>query len=188
MGKPGLVYRAALEGVTYSLLSGVNQMKALTGVSDLKQLIVVGGGSHNQLWCQIIADSFGVPVSLPNEVETAALGGKHEHHIDRYHSPPSKEYHHLSTAHNMTTNSKHKLRQNKKKNTNRQPLLVYYCILSLAKGALQAAAVYHGENVASFASVHCPEMKRTIEPNFEDAALYQAALERHEAFGKKLFA
>ena len=126
MGKPGLVYRAALEGVTYSLLSGVNQMKALTGVSDLKQLIVVGGGSHNQLWCQIIADSFGVPVSLPNEVETAALGGKHEHHIDRYHSPPSKEYHHLSTAHNMTTNSKHKLRQNKKKNTNRQPLLVYY--------------------------------------------------------------
>jgi xylulokinase len=130
MGKPGLVYRAALEGVTYSLLSGVNQMKTFTGVSRLKQLIVVGGGSHNDLWCQIIADSFGVPVSLPREVETAALGG-----------------------------------------------------------ALQAAAVHSGEDIASFVATHCPGMKRTIEPKLDTstAALYQSAFERHEDFGKKLF-
>ena len=71
--RPGLMYRAALEGVTFSLLSGVNQMKAL-GVSKVEELIVVGGGSKNELWCQIIADLFDAPVALPSETETAALG------------------------------------------------------------------------------------------------------------------
>ena len=53
--------------------------------------------------------------------------------------------------------------------------------------ALQAAAVYSGEDIASFAAAHCPGMERTIEPNLSNASLYQAAFERHEDFGKKLF-
>ncbi|QDZ24206.1 xylulokinase [Chloropicon primus] len=69
----GLLYRAAIEGVTFSLLAGVNAMKNF-GVSDLKELRVVGGGAANALWCQIIASSFGVPVKLIEESETAALG------------------------------------------------------------------------------------------------------------------
>jgi len=73
LGRPGLIYRAAVEGVTYSLLSGVGQMKRF-GVSDLKELRVVGGGSKNPLWCDVIAGSFGVPLKFPAETETAALG------------------------------------------------------------------------------------------------------------------
>jgi sugar (pentulose or hexulose) kinase len=41
----------------------------------VEELRVVGGGSKNPLWCQIIADVFQVPVKLPVEgAESAALG------------------------------------------------------------------------------------------------------------------
>jgi len=68
-----LVYRAVLEGVTFTLLAGMNRLKGLG--CKVEELRVVGGGSKNGLWCQIIADAFGVPVRLPVEgAETAALG------------------------------------------------------------------------------------------------------------------
>lgn len=51
-------------------------MKSLKrfGVSA-NELRIVGGGSKNPLWRQIIADSFQLPLRFPTEPESAALGG-----------------------------------------------------------------------------------------------------------------
>ena len=51
-------------------------MKSLQsfGVSA-NELRIVGGGSKNPLWRQIIADSFQLPLRFPTEPESAALGG-----------------------------------------------------------------------------------------------------------------
>ena len=68
------------------------------------ELRLVGGGSKNDLWCQIIADVFQVPVRRPVEgAETAALGA-----------------------------------------------------------ALQAAAVFHGENVDKYVTAHEPRMEEQV--------------------------
>lgn len=73
LGNPGLMYRAALESATFSLLAGYITMEHY-GIAA-RQLLLVGGGSANTLWQQIVADAFGMPVALPQEAESAALGG-----------------------------------------------------------------------------------------------------------------
>ena len=70
--RPGLIYRAALEGATFTVLNGSKRMKAL-GMT-IKELRLVGGGSKNPLWRRIIADAFQVPLRFPLEPESAALG------------------------------------------------------------------------------------------------------------------
>lgn len=40
----------------------------------MKELVVVGGGARNELWTQIVADATGVPVQVPEEADTAAVG------------------------------------------------------------------------------------------------------------------
>lgn len=69
----GKLYRAAIEGATLGLVSGVERMKKL-GLA-VESVRVVGGGSKNRLWRQILADSLGVPVTVLEEPESAALGG-----------------------------------------------------------------------------------------------------------------
>ncbi|KAK9901627.1 hypothetical protein WJX75_005679 [Coccomyxa subellipsoidea] len=71
--RPGLLYRAALEGATFSLLNGMRMLEKY-GVSA-RELRVVGGGSKNRLWRRIIADAFQLPLRFPAEPESAALGG-----------------------------------------------------------------------------------------------------------------
>jgi xylulokinase len=71
--EPGRLYRAAIEGATLGLVSGVTRMKQLGLV--VQAVRVVGGGSKNALWRQILADSLGVSVSVLEEPESAALGG-----------------------------------------------------------------------------------------------------------------
>lgn len=68
----GRLYRAALEGATLALRQGSDHLARL-GVR-LEELRLVGGGAKNALWRQIAADVFAVPVQLPAEAETAALG------------------------------------------------------------------------------------------------------------------
>lgn len=51
--RPGLLYRAALEGATMSLFAGMKVLRSFG--ADATELRVVGGGSRNPLWCQIIA-------------------------------------------------------------------------------------------------------------------------------------
>ena len=70
--RPGVVYRAALEGATFALLHGARRLAAL-GVSA-RELRVVGGASRNALWRQVLADAFGAPLRFPAEPESAALG------------------------------------------------------------------------------------------------------------------
>ncbi|KAG2486961.1 hypothetical protein HYH03_014458 [Edaphochlamys debaryana] len=71
--RPGLLYRAALEGATLSLLSGFRRMVA-AGLAPGGRLRLVGGGARNPLWRQIVADAFGMEVVLPAEADSAALG------------------------------------------------------------------------------------------------------------------
>ncbi|PCJ15020.1 MAG: xylulokinase [Planctomycetota bacterium] len=70
---PGVIFRAALEGITANLAAGVERLKGLGVTMD--SLRLVGGGSKNPLWRQMIADALQVPVTLPEEPESGALGG-----------------------------------------------------------------------------------------------------------------
>ena len=40
----------------------------------IKRFLVMGGGSHSQLWCQIIADVLNRPVDVALEPEATCLG------------------------------------------------------------------------------------------------------------------
>jgi len=70
---PGVTYRAAMEGATYSLLAGAKRMSEL-GMPAPREVKVVGGGAKSPLWRQILADAFDVPVRRFREAESAALG------------------------------------------------------------------------------------------------------------------
>lgn len=72
-GRPGLLYRAALEGATFGLLAGLDALAACGGPRPAA-LTLVGGGSKSPLWRQIIADAAQLPVLVPGEAEAAALG------------------------------------------------------------------------------------------------------------------
>ena len=75
LARPGLVYRAALEGVTFSLKGGVAAIKEACGMSDdFKEVRLVGGGSKSELWQRIIADATQMRVACPDAPESAALG------------------------------------------------------------------------------------------------------------------
>ncbi len=69
----GHLFRAAIEGTSLGLARGIRKMEAL-GL-DLSSVSVVGGGSKNPLWRQILSDMLGVEVSALVEPESAALGG-----------------------------------------------------------------------------------------------------------------
>ncbi|MCH2107041.1 MAG: xylulokinase, partial [Planctomycetes bacterium] len=71
--RPGLLFRAAMEGATFALAAGVDRLKELGVAAD--ELMLVGGGSKNALWRQVVADVTGLRVRLPAEAESAALGG-----------------------------------------------------------------------------------------------------------------
>lgn len=70
--RPGHLFRAAIEGTSLGLASGLERMKEL-GLSP-SSVSVVGGGAKNPLWRQILADILGVPVVALAEPESAALG------------------------------------------------------------------------------------------------------------------
>jgi xylulokinase len=69
-----LLYRAALEAVTYSLLRGYQDLAQLSSSSSNSassapvcgEICVVGGGAQNALWKQLIADIFELPVTSPH--------------------------------------------------------------------------------------------------------------------------
>ncbi|UYM18251.1 L-fuculokinase [Endozoicomonas euniceicola] len=69
----GSIYRAALEGLSNKLKANLHQLEQL-GNFSAAELILVGGGSKNQLWNQIKADSLQIPVKVPREADTTALG------------------------------------------------------------------------------------------------------------------
>ena len=74
LARPGLVYRAALEGATFSLLVGLRAMQRHGVPVDCDEVRLVGGGSKSPLWRRIIADASQMRVACPAEPESAALG------------------------------------------------------------------------------------------------------------------
>jgi xylulokinase len=62
--------RAILEGSAFGLRDILEAMKA-AGL-DVRRLTIVGGGAKGPLWRQIKADVTGVPVRVPESVETTA--------------------------------------------------------------------------------------------------------------------
>jgi xylulokinase len=69
---PGVLYRAAIEGVAFNLADGIDRLRAL-GLSP-SSLRVVGGAARNAAWCRILADVLELPLVRLAEPESAALG------------------------------------------------------------------------------------------------------------------
>jgi sugar (pentulose or hexulose) kinase len=67
------VYRAILEGLTYSLKEGLNRTVKRTRV-PVKSVVVSGGGSQSRQAMQITADIFDMETCRPHTYETSALG------------------------------------------------------------------------------------------------------------------
>ncbi|MGW8143378.1 MAG: FGGY-family carbohydrate kinase, partial [Anaerolineales bacterium] len=70
-GKEELV-RAVMEGVVFSLYDAYQAMIA-AGVEP-ERIILSGGGAQSNLWNQIVADVFGMPVHRLQVGEQSALG------------------------------------------------------------------------------------------------------------------
>jgi xylulokinase len=64
--------RAILEGSAFALRDILDAMKD-AGL-DVRRLTIVGGGAKGPLWRQIKADVTGLPVRVPESVETTATG------------------------------------------------------------------------------------------------------------------
>ncbi|MEE7546365.1 xylulokinase, partial [Xanthomonas sp. Kuri4-1] len=69
---PAHVYRAAMEGATYSLRNGYDAFTAAGLRFDT--VLLTGGGSRSAQWRQMVADVFDLPVVVPREPEGAAYG------------------------------------------------------------------------------------------------------------------
>ncbi len=70
--RPGVLYRAALEGTSLNLAWGVERLRQL-GLTT-RELRLVGGAARNPLWREILAACLGTPVLPLEEPESAALG------------------------------------------------------------------------------------------------------------------
>ncbi len=66
------LYRAAMEGATYSLKYGYDAFVAAGMQFDA--IVLTGGGSNSAAWRQMVADIFDLPVEVPRQAEGAAFG------------------------------------------------------------------------------------------------------------------
>jgi xylulokinase len=66
------LFRAILEGSAFALRDILEAMEA-AGLG-VRRLTIVGGGAKGRLWRQIKADVTGLPVRVPENVETTATG------------------------------------------------------------------------------------------------------------------
>lgn len=65
--------RAVLEGVAFGLKDSFELMKS-SGLGEIRQVRVSGGGAKSPLWRQILADVFGCELVTVNTTEGAAYG------------------------------------------------------------------------------------------------------------------
>jgi xylulokinase len=66
------LFRAVLEGSAFALRDILEAMRQ-AGL-EVQRLTIVGGGAKGRLWRQIKADATGLPVRVPENVETTATG------------------------------------------------------------------------------------------------------------------
>ncbi len=69
---PAHVFRAAMEGATYSLKYGYDAF--VRAGMRFDRIVLTGGGSNSTAWRQMVADVFGLPVDVPAQAEGAAFG------------------------------------------------------------------------------------------------------------------
>jgi len=69
----GHMYRAILEGIAFEQLFALKEVEKDTGIK-VKELVTIGGGSFNKLWCKILADVTGKNIILPENREASSLG------------------------------------------------------------------------------------------------------------------
>ena len=70
---PSHLYRAILEGIAYELRRHLEGVRSALGM-EINRLVVMGGGSESDLWCQIIADVTGLTLNRTDSTEATALG------------------------------------------------------------------------------------------------------------------
>lgn len=68
---PAHLIRAAVEGVSFGILSGLNLI--LEG-KQAEVILVIGGGARSRGWRQMLADATGASVRVPAEEESGCLG------------------------------------------------------------------------------------------------------------------
>jgi autoinducer 2 (AI-2) kinase len=66
--------RAIQEAAAYSTRLTAGLISEMPGLGAWHQVILTGGAARSTLWPQILADVLGRPVSVPDHVESAALG------------------------------------------------------------------------------------------------------------------
>jgi len=66
------LFRSAIEGATYALRFGFDEMDAL-GISA-GEIVLTGGGVNSGTWRQVVADVFNTPVTVLRNSEGAAFG------------------------------------------------------------------------------------------------------------------
>jgi rhamnulokinase len=69
---PGAITRSVLEGLALRYAIVVDQLEETIG-RDLEVLHIVGGGTQNELLCQLTADATGIP-AICGPIEATALG------------------------------------------------------------------------------------------------------------------
>ncbi|WP_236293180.1 FGGY-family carbohydrate kinase [Paenibacillus allorhizoplanae] len=67
------IYRSILEAISFNIKNNIDEMLEEIDV-ELKELVVIGGGSKSDLLMQIIADLFGLPVHRREGSSSACLG------------------------------------------------------------------------------------------------------------------
>ncbi len=70
---PAHLYRAVLEGIALEQRFHLASVVAATGV-PLEEVVVMGGGSRSDLWCQLVADVLRVRVRRASTPDATALG------------------------------------------------------------------------------------------------------------------
>jgi sugar (pentulose or hexulose) kinase len=70
---PEHFYRAILEGITFEQRLVGDGMMAATA-HPFSEYVALGGGSHSDLWLQIVADGTGIPVARSTTTEATCLG------------------------------------------------------------------------------------------------------------------
>ncbi len=66
------LYRAAMEGATYSLKYGFDAF--VRAGMRFERIVLTGGGGNSAAWRQMVADVFALPVDVPRQAEGAAFG------------------------------------------------------------------------------------------------------------------
>lgn len=70
--RPENLLRSAVEGATFALKFGIEELAAI-GV-EAKEIVLTGGGANSNKWRQLVADICALPVTVYQQDEAAAFG------------------------------------------------------------------------------------------------------------------